>query len=193
MAKDYKNRRTPKNDKRTGKPGWLWFGTGLGCGLLVALGVYLQSPQQVRLSELERELAPASKPTPADVAAVKPRETQDKKPTAQFEFYTKLRDMEVKVPQTSVAPRESAPAGRKSAQAVSLQVGSFRKIAEADRLKAQVVLLGLNAGIESVDIADGTTWHRVQVGPFGDNKTLNQAKKRLQHNDINAIIQRAGT
>ncbi len=191
MAKDYKHRRAPANDKRAGSSGWVWFGTGLGCGLFVALAVYLQSPQQVSLSTLDQDLAPAQ-PTIAAPAA-KPDKSVERKPATQFEFYTKLRDMEVKVPDTPVAPRGKASTTPKQDQVVSLQVGSFRKMADADRLKAQIALLGLSAGIQSVDIADGTTWHRVKVGPFANNQTLNQAKKRLQHHDINMIVQRAGT
>ena len=64
-----------------------------------------------------------------------------------------------------------------------LQVGSFQSAREADSLKAQLALLGLEASVKSALVNDDT-WHRVQLGPFGSETNLSRAKNLLIENSI---------
>ena len=59
-----------------------------------------------------------------------------------------------------------------------LQAGSFRQQAEADRVRAQIILLGQDVRVESVKVRD-EPWYRVLVGPFGSREQLNAAQKTL--------------
>lgn len=59
-----------------------------------------------------------------------------------------------------------------------LQAGSFRKQAEADKLRAQIILLGQSGQVESGKVRD-ETWYRVLVGPFASREQLAQAQKAL--------------
>ncbi|MFP4601701.1 MAG: SPOR domain-containing protein, partial [Halochromatium sp.] len=44
-----------------------------------------------------------------------------------------------------------------------LQLGSFRSSADAERLKAQLALKGIQTSIQTVTIDNGQTYHRVRT------------------------------
>lgn len=75
-----------------------------------------------------------------------------------------------------------------------LQVGSFRKNAQAEQLRARLALLGLQARIEKVTV-DGkngqSTWHRVRLGPFGDVDQLDQARGLLGKDGVQSLVIKA--
>ena len=68
-----------------------------------------------------------------------------------------------------------------------LQVGSFRSSDDAERRRATLALLGLEARVQTVTIDGEATWHRVQVGPYDQLGALNDAKVRLRENDIESM------
>lgn len=59
-----------------------------------------------------------------------------------------------------------------------LQAGSFRKQDDADRVRAQIIILGQSARVESGKVKDDT-WYRVMVGPFSNREQLTVAQKQL--------------
>lgn len=59
-----------------------------------------------------------------------------------------------------------------------LQAGSFRKQADADKVRAQIIMLGQNVQVESGKVRE-ETWYRVLVGPFASREQLTQAQKSL--------------
>ena len=69
-----------------------------------------------------------------------------------------------------------------------LQVGSFPNKPEADKLRAQLILLNLDAHIESVEIHKGEIWHRVVVGPFDSQEKLASARSALVNNQYTALV-----
>lgn len=174
-----------------GLPGWLLLLIGLTLGLLVALFVYL-----------DRKLG-------SDEAASKDSsrraESQEQEESgSRFDFYTMLPELEVEVPgkdkqgepSTTPAPqrREQPQAAaeeqtRQSEGRFVLQTGSFKKYREADRMKANLALIGLEASIQKVRV-DNATWHRVRIGPYGSRAQARRVGKRLQNHDIDAIVMR---
>ena len=68
-----------------------------------------------------------------------------------------------------------------------LQVGSFRNEAEAERRRASLALLGLEARVQTIAIDGEATWHRVQVGPYEEVGALNDARVRLRENGIETM------
>lgn len=50
-----------------------------------------------------------------------------------------------------------------------VQVGSFRRINNADNLKTILSSLGIKTKIKTIKIDNRDTWHRVQVGLIIDN------------------------
>jgi cell division protein FtsN len=67
-----------------------------------------------------------------------------------------------------------------------LQAASFRSRAEADRLRAQLLLSDLPASIGEVSV-DNSVWYRVTVGPFPDEAATDAARERLRERNLSAI------
>ena len=68
-----------------------------------------------------------------------------------------------------------------------LQAASFRKLPEADGLRAKLILEGLDSSIAEFNNR-GEIYHRVMVGPFTDPEKMTQAKKILAAHNINPIV-----
>ena len=72
------------------------------------------------------------------------------------------------------------PASSLGQESYYLQAGSFSRAEEAERARAVVLLLGLDAFVVTRTGSDGTTGHRVRIGPFVDAKRLGEARERLR-------------
>ena len=72
------------------------------------------------------------------------------------------------------------PASSLGQESWYLQAGNFRDPGEAERARAAVLLLGLEAFIVTRQDPSGATGHRVRIGPFFDRGRLTEAKKRLR-------------
>ena len=158
---------------------WGSFLAGLALGLAVAGLVWLQGGG--------RQAAP-ERPE-----AARPR--ADGAPRPRFDFYTILPELEVVIPDEGREPaRDKPPAAARERDAARgaaryvLQAGSFRRYADADRLKARLALIGIEADIQKVSIHNGETWHRVRIGPFHSLREVDAVRARLREHRINAIL-----
>ena len=68
-----------------------------------------------------------------------------------------------------------------------LQAGSFRKQADAEKVRAQIILLGQTATVEAGTVKD-ETWYRVLVGPFSNRDQLTVAQKQLAGGGFNNLL-----
>jgi cell division protein FtsN len=75
-------------------------------------------------------------------------------------------------------------------KAYMLQVGSFRALSDADRLRATLTLGGHEALIQTVSVNGSDTWHRVRLGPFGDLNQANRARDALARDQVNSMMLR---
>ena len=191
--KDYKNRRKSSNKTKPAR-GWLWFVAGLLIGVAGTLfaefkeyfsaeGV-VQAVREVTSSDRSDASAKASNKEPAK---------KSKRP--RFEFYTMLPEMEVAVPDNELTAKATAAAPQAESKNVTyvLQAGSFRNFAQADRLKAELALIGMPAKIQTVSIEGGNKWHRVRVGPFTNLQALNEARTELQSNGLKVMVLKVRT
>ena len=71
-----------------------------------------------------------------------------------------------------------------------VQAGSFRSHDDADRLKARLALMGVEAEIQSVTIDGGGTWHRVRIGPLPDRSRVDRVRQRLEQEQVDSILLR---
>lgn len=125
-----------------------------------------------------------SKATKADAEAEKPKAAAD---SPDYTFYTVLPQNEVRVPdQPANATAKPGPAN--PSEVYVLQVGSFRQAAEADRRRAELILLGLDVMVEKVTVSSGETWHRVLVGPFNALDKATKAKETLAANKVDSML-----
>lgn len=158
-------------------PGWLWLLTGLAIGLTIAF--FTTSRNHVKQTPPPQTInsaTPKQQPVPATSEA-------SNSPKKNLGFYTALPKMEVIVPETYSKPGQAIPPG-----SYILQAGSFRSYEEADRLKAQIALLGIESRIEAVAVNTTETWHRVRVGPYQDLRELNKIRTRLLNNNISSVL-----
>ena len=186
--KDYKHRRKSSRKPKPAR-GWLWFLSGL---LLGVAGTLFAEFQQYFSAEgvVQAVREAASSDGPEAGAKVKEQKPEKKAKRPRFEFYTLLPEMEVAVPENELTGGSTA-ASRSSEKAgvtYVLQAGSFRQLAQADRLKAELALIGMPVMIQTVSIEGGSKWHRVRVGPFTNLQALNEARAELQSNGLKVMV-----
>jgi len=70
-----------------------------------------------------------------------------------------------------------------------LQAGAFLSESEAEALKARILMLGLNGFVQAVQV-DGTTLHRVRVGPFRGIDEMNRSRITLGKGGIPSAVVR---
>lgn len=99
----------------------------------------------------------------------------------RFDFYTELAKNEP----TPVLDLKSKP---KTIHCYLVQVGSFRKIADADALKAKLTLNGYAAKIEPVKQRDGEVWQRVLIGTFKTEQHAKSLQQQLKTLEIESIL-----
>lgn len=71
-----------------------------------------------------------------------------------------------------------------------LQTGSFQRRDDANRRRAQLLILGMKVKVQPVNI-NGQQWHRVYAGPYRDRATLDEALATLRSESIEFILVRA--
>jgi cell division protein FtsN len=69
-----------------------------------------------------------------------------------------------------------------------LQMGSFRKYQDADRMKAKLALIGIEAEIQKVSINNRDTFHRVRSGPYRGQRQLNAVRNLAKENNIATLV-----
>lgn len=104
----------------------------------------------------------------------------------EFEFYTLLPESEVVAPQ--VESYKSTSKSASSDVSYLLQAGSFRNRADADRLRASLILQGLDSKMTPVTSKNGTLWHRVVVGPFTTRSQINRAQDILAAKNTESLL-----
>lgn len=197
MPRDYA--KDSKRKERGQLPGWAWMLGGLVIGLFVAFLVYLNnntsSHQKNLFTDTLNKEVEQVKQAQRDGKSTAPasdseQEQKDKEQKPRFDFYTILPELEVTIPDQELAKVEEKEQQKPldpEAEYI-LQAGSFRDAREADRLKAKLALQGIEAEIQTVQINQGDTWHRVRVGPMKDIATVNRTRRRLQQIGIPAIV-----
>lgn len=152
---------------------------------------------------------------PADQQQAKTTQQQPKKSSVEptFDFYTLLPETEVVVekpktianqpqkPIVSSPPEEISAAPEQTQQAAAepptdavsymIQVGSFKKLEDADGFRARLAFLGIESKVQTVTIDNTDTWHRVQVGPVVGRSKADALQKQLRDNDIDSLLLRA--
>lgn len=196
MARDYKNAGRGRSKTKKTLPGWIWMISGLSIGLFVALLVYLDKNPAQKALHSSRPVVSVSKPA-QDTREVKKTPPGESIPAPpRFDFYTLLPELEVVIPDDNYTVKDETTA-RKPSKPLNaterdegnyvLQVGSFKQHQEADRLKASLALLGVQAHIQKVEV-NNDIWHRVRVGPYATLSEVNSQRKRLRDGNIDTIL-----
>lgn len=187
-------------------PGWVWLAIGLTAGAFIVFLTKLEpSHDEVKRTRAEQKaerVAEANKTAPSPQAPVKPKydfytllpESEVIVPPEAVPEKTPPVPAQPPVTQAEAAKIDAnralaalsgqtpapAPAVIKPAATTQffLQAGSFRKQADAEKVRAQIILLGQAVAVESGTVKE-ETWYRVLVGPFSNREQLTTAQKQL--------------
>lgn len=200
MARDYAktrrpergNPRRPERDTR-GQPrrqappraapgprrgsSWRAFIAGLLSGVFLCFILYL-----ARLPAGD-EATPDPQPT-----AVAPVPAEPPKP--RFDFYTMLPQQTIDGPLEPATVTDLPAAATQ--EAYLLQAGSFRQREDADRRRAELLLLGLEPRVEETD-SDNGRWFRVYLGPYDSHPEMTRARSLTAAQDIDTLLLKRGT
>lgn len=143
--------------------------------------------KQLPTSTTQTAQAPTSSAVVSGVDEGKPR----------FEFYKVLTDKQDATERIQNNRDNTVTKANKSASAQSagnatakesyfLQAGSFSNADDADKLKAKLAMLGIEASVHIAIIPDRGVWHRVQVGPYSGREEMNNALGTLKQNGVSA-------
>ena len=168
---------------------------GIVLGLAIAGGVawtLKKSPGPFMSPE-----KPAEKSTPEKSGAPAPAlGAGEDRP--RFEFYKELTKQDATLPGQkdgagALSPEgKSAPVSTRAAQEIYfLQVGSFSSAEDADKLKASLAMLGMEASVQIATIPDKGVYHRVRLGPYKGAVEMNKARMTLKQNGVEAAPMRA--
>ena len=188
-------------------PLWTGIFIGMVVGVSLAAGLtwyLMKSPSPFVQKEKITVNPPIDAAKPAEIAT-----PAANSPTAvpgepggkpRFEFYKVLTDRQ---DATAAAPVKRAdkpkPADNRAADtklAVAyephlLQAGSFHKADDAEKLKAKLALLGVEASVQSASIPDKGVWYRVRLGPYKTEQELSSARSFLKQNGVDSTPIRA--
>lgn len=183
MAKDYKPRTVVKRKNGGSTLLGIFIGLILGLGIAVGIAWYMNKTPIPILNKAKPPEKAAAEPGKALAKPDEKTTQQVEKP--RFEFYKILPGAEE--PMTEKQIKQAAKPGA-PAQNYLLQAGSFQNPADADNLKARLALLGVEAGVEPINLAEKGTWYRVRVGPHSRMDEINRLRQTLAQNGIEASL-----
>ena len=123
----------------------------------------------------------------ADTPGVPEDSGDDPDGAQRFEFFESLPAAEV--PTDTEPYKTLTPGGYVPPSEYLVQAGSFRDEDDANRLRARLMLTGMDADItiNTLDQEDGT-WHRVVVGPFTSRENAEKMVASLQEHEVSPIL-----
>lgn len=207
MARDYKHRvqsasyiNSRKRPKKSPNMIWRWL---LVAVLIVAFVFFLNmirrmAPElingkhgtETQTSENKQVLA--LKPSTPGEPEKKSEQPPPGPEEPRYDFYTILPQAEIVVPDYEIKTRvREELVGKSKAAKYIMQAGSFREASEADRHKAKLALLGIEAHVEKAKVGN-VIWHRVKIGPYDNPTSVSRIKELLQKNGIGVIVTELG-
>lgn len=202
--------RNRKASSRKPVPGWLWLLLGLAFGIFAAFLWHLWDLRQDSRSATPVTTAvttanagtPGKKSTAIANTPASPANGAGEEP--RFDFYTLLPNQQTMsnkqaasnkpaaeaVPVTTTPDSTSKTASAANAvqePSYSLQAGSFKVEAEADKRRASILLLGLPVKILKIPAKPGETLYRVMVGPIKGHDAVQTARSNLRSNGIDTL------
>lgn len=165
-----------KKNPYKGKPKKSAAKAGLGVKTVVTLILVIIVGFVTALTFM-KDNAPDIDATDIKLSPTPPNVIQDdlpEPPTEKWTYMTDLKTKEVEVGSYEV--KDKGP--------YQMQCGSFRTMAKAQQLKAQIAFTGLASQIRKTQGKNGL-WYKVVLGPFERKRMAEKAKHKLKNNKIN--------
>ena len=175
MPRDYKKRTATRAVRKRQTPLVLWLLVGVLLAMFVVALVWLKhsDPQRAEVQPPPTQTQKAPEPVPPH----KPR----------FEFYNTLPKQQVPVPEVTtpaVSPAPTrppvTPAPAREGLRYRVQIGSYARVADAERLRAELAFSGIETHIQSVTLPGGKIYHRVMAGPYANRAAATEVRRQLQ-------------
>ncbi len=187
MSRDYKNTSSREKPASKGSPFFsgLLVGLVLGVGISVLLALFITGGK----SPFENKVTPAAiieAEKNQENPAAEPADTGENAEKPRFDFYTILPGSESQVTEQEIKQKEIEAVA--VTESYFLQVGAFQTEQEADNMKAQLALQGVEAIVQTAEIPQKGVWHRVRVGPFSDLDEINKSRAQLVENGFPADL-----
>jgi len=192
-SKKTASRRNTRSSKQQKPAPWVWMIAGLCIGLFISSLIYLKEHHLIESIKTNkhssRKTSIHSPPKPGQNPVINNSQQQPSKP--RFDFYTILPKMKVWVPSSierSSIERTNQPSKQRTTPVrYFLQVASVKRYQDADKLKAQLLLMGYNVNINRVKTAK-ITWHQLWIGPYKTKEIARQIQKKLAQEHKQSII-----
>lgn len=208
--------RSSRKTSGAGLPGWVWLVAGVAIGLSVAAFLYIRRPVETALRGTTAAVGTTGA-AKSDGIAIPPREKPrfsfyEMLPRQKVAIPDEAPP--AKGPPAGQAPSGSAaaaatapttaPAGKPVAAAPAatapsvpaavpgesylVQVAAYRSAEEANRHKAELALIGLQANVAKVTLDNREVWYRVRVGPEPTAARAQAVIAQLQSNGMEGIL-----
>jgi cell division protein FtsN len=195
MSMDYKKSGAATGGAKSGRlmhpfSVGLIIGFALGLGLAFGFALYInRTPSPFKEKEIpaaHKELQPMEAPKNARSADNAPSvaANADSTPKPKFDFYEILPGKQDSMPAKPAAD----PLAKEH---IFLQAGAFQNSADADNLKARLALAGMEAQIQTAQLPDNKTWHRVRLGPYERAEEAVAVQSTLKEMQIQANMIRS--
>ena len=185
-SRDYKTKgRRPLDFGR-----WREFGYGVFAGIALAGFAFLYAGGNRHKAA---EVVDAPHPDPHRTPSADADPAAAARASQKYDFYEMLPNFEVVVPEKDKEVKRDLPPGAPIERpgVYVLQAGSYRNEADAERVRKQLALQGVQAKVQRVAV-DADVWHRVRVGPITNLQELNKVRKQLQAAEVDALVIRVG-
>jgi cell division septation protein DedD len=200
MASESKSRPPmPKLKRKSGRSCGFWFvfgivlgGFGVGVYLMVSPPIQAPVPSPVAAKGDTSRPAPVA-PARFDFHDILPElevvvsDNELTKPEVKHADEKKAEEKkpdEAKRPDPTKAETAKAdtpkPAAEPGKSTYMIQIASLKTAADAERLKAELAMQGIQAKVQSVTINGKDTYHRVQAGPYQGTQTVNEVRAQLK-------------
>lgn len=182
MAKrKYTRRKKPQPTSSSG-PAWLILGLLLGFGIAIVMNWEPVINYAAKIIDSTQTAQTKEQPKQAKKQAAKP----------EFDFYNMLANKKVeppKAPKPATPPANKIPAPQvtQAPQSYVVQLASFSNYQDADRLRAQLTMTGLDVYIQTVQ-QNGGTLYRIYTGPYDSRGLAENQQTELRRQNIDSIL-----
>ncbi|WP_303786202.1 SPOR domain-containing protein [Azovibrio restrictus] len=198
MSRDVKSRK-PAPKKKSGGGTLIGMFIGLVLGVLIAAGVvWYMNKTPVPFVNKVQQVPSSTNPGQAPMAL--PGKPGDPVPEKRFQFYDILQGKAEAVPgkgesKPAAAARPQEPEARKEEPKKEdkpgkphyLQAGSFSKAEDAENLKANLAMMGLEAHVQQVMVQD-KTFFRLRLGPYTKVEDANKVRAELAKAGVDTAL-----
>ena len=154
-------------------------GSVFGAVVTFVVLVGVPGPWRSLLPGPAEEAPVAAQTTPAESAE------PDESDASGYGFFDRLRNANVNA---DVAPYEELSPTAGAPREFVIQTASFTRVEDAEKLRGELILRGMQATLDGVEVAGRGPRYRVLVGPFETRLKAGSAMNRLRETGLDPLL-----